>query len=75
MAQATVLTQRRASDIHRRMQMGAEDYDTVPNESPADVEAATTRDQNETWVTHGHARTLERQILEALYRRLHPDEE
>ncbi len=56
-----------------RTTRGQEDYSTVPNQSPAYDEAATTADQNESWMTYDYAHDLETKILDDLYRSLHPN--
>ena len=71
-AQATVALQRQGSDIHRQISPAAGSYDSVANRTPAELEAATTPQQNETWVTERYAHDLERKILADLYRLLHP---
>jgi hypothetical protein len=68
-AQASVAVQRQADSIHRG---GAGGYDSVPHETPAEIEAATSAEQNELWRTERHDRGLESRILADLYRRLHP---
>ena len=49
-----------------------ENYDTVPNQSPSQLEAATTADQNVRWQTRRHDTRLETQILNELFRELNP---
>jgi hypothetical protein len=49
-----------------------ENYDTVPHETPAQREAATTAEQNESWETRSHDADVERKILQDLWRSLHP---
>ena len=48
-------------------------YSGVPNETPAQMEAATTPEQNQTWKTLDYSAPTQRKILDDLYRRLHPD--
>ena len=71
-AQATVALQRQGSDIHRQINPAAGSYDSVANRTPAELEAATTPQQNEAWVTERYAHDLERKMLADLYRLLHP---
>jgi len=47
-------------------------YSGVPNRTPAELEGATTPDQNEAWRTTRQDKGLEVRILGDLYRRLHP---
>jgi hypothetical protein len=71
-AQVAVAVQQQGSSIHRTMR-GGDTYSGVPNQTPAEVEAATTIEQNETWRTIGYSYETERKILDDLYRRLHPE--
>jgi hypothetical protein len=48
-------------------------YSGVPNETPAQMEAATTPEQNQTWKTLDYSASTQRKILDDIYRRLHPD--
>jgi hypothetical protein len=50
-----------------------ENYDTVPDETPAETWGATTAEQNATWVTQSYDHALERQLLADLFRRLGPE--
>lgn len=74
-AYASVAVQRQGADTLRQMRTtrGQEDYSTVPNQSPAYDEAATTAEQNENWMTYDYAHDLETKILDDLYRSLHPN--
>jgi len=74
-AYASVAVQRQGSAVLRQMRTtrGEEDYSTVPNQTPADEEAATTAEQNESWMTHRYAHDIEIKILDDLYRSLHPN--
>jgi hypothetical protein len=71
-AYATVAVQRQGGSVFRVMPRDADDYDTVPNKTPAEGDAATTVGQNETWRTHRYADDVERKILEDIWRSLHP---
>jgi len=71
-AHATVDVQRMGSEILRQPRPGADDYDSVPNKTPAEVDAATTVAQNESWRTVRHATDVERKMLMDLFRSLHP---
>lgn len=55
----------------QRFDVGA-NYDGVPNQSPSELEAATTTDQNVRWQTSRYDTRMEIQILNELYRELHP---
>jgi hypothetical protein len=50
-----------------------EPYSSVPNQSPAYEEAATTPQQNELWRINSYDHRLEESILDDLYKRMHPD--
>ena len=69
-AQVSVAIQRQTRAVRR--QMTSVKYDEVPNVTPAQEEAATTVEQNEAWVTQAYAHDREVQILEDLYKALHP---
>jgi hypothetical protein len=62
----SVLQQRQGSAVYRQMQTEQDNYDSVPNTSPAESDAATTATQNETWETYQVDRSLETQILNDL---------
>lgn len=70
-ARLSVALQRQRAGMHRWMRMVEDNYDTVPNETPAQKEAATTVQQNQSWETQKYAHDIERQILEELYATLH----
>ena len=72
-AHVSVALQREGSSIHRTRITAEENYDQVPNQTPAMDTAATTPDQNEVWTTRKHDRNLEREILDDLYKALHPE--
>ena len=69
---ASVANQRQGSPVQRQMTMTGENYDSVPNNTPAEIDAATTADQNETWETLRPDRALEGQILNDLQRAVSP---
>lgn len=72
-AHASVAVQRQGSEPLRRMRVSREeDYSSVPHQTPAELEGATTPEQNETWTTQRYAHDRERMILDDLYRALHP---
>ncbi len=71
-AHAMVSVQRQGSDVFRQMKVANENYDSVPNQTPAEIEAATTPEQNETWQTEYFDHSLENKILEDLYKALSP---
>jgi hypothetical protein len=70
-AQVAVSIQQLGSPVYRSM--GNESYSGVPNQTPADIEGATTVEQNQTWKTIGTSFQVERNMLDDLYRRLHPE--
>lgn len=61
-----VQMQRQSSTILRQQSIMDETYDSVPHHTPAEVDAATTPDQNDTWETFSSDQTLENQILNDL---------
>jgi hypothetical protein len=70
-AQIAVTIQQLGSPVYRNMGTGS--YSGVPNQTPAEIEGATTVEQNQTWKTIGNSYPVERNILDDLYRRLHPE--
>ena len=71
-AQVCVAVQRQGSSVRRLMPPADQDYDSVPHQTPAEMEAATTAEQNQSWSTHRYDHVVERRILDDLYHRLHP---
>jgi len=71
-AYATVALQRQGSSVLRQPRPGLESYDTVPNQTPAEDEAATTIEQNESWRTHSYSHSTERKMLQDLRRAVSP---
>jgi hypothetical protein len=71
-ARISIATQQQGSSMFRTMR--GETYSGVPDQTPAEMEAATTVQQNETWRTIGYAYETERKMLDDIYRRLHPQE-
>ncbi len=69
---ASVEIQRQDSRIHSQLGADAENYDSVPNKTPAELEAASTFEQNELWRTQRRDRTMEQRILSAVYAKLNP---
>ena len=74
-AYATVALQRQGGAILQEMRPGMDDYDSVPNQTPAEREGATTVEQNESWRTHKYAHDVERKILQDIYRSVNPKAE
>ena len=72
LAHVVVETQRQGAEIYRHMGTGEENYDSVPNKPPSELDAATTPEQNEAWRTQGYDHDMERKILEDLYLALNP---
>jgi len=72
MAHASVAIQREGSASFRQMSPVGETYDGVPNQGPAEAEAATTPEQNELWQTERYDHALESKMLADIYRSLHP---
>ncbi len=73
-AHLAVAIQRQRSQMRRQMRQVGDNYDSVPNKSPAEEDAATTIDQNENWEVQRYAHDMEARILDALYNALHPEE-
>ncbi len=69
---ASVEVQRQDSAVHRQRGADLENYDSVPNVTPADLEAASSPGQNEVWRTCRRDRTMEEKILSAVYATLNP---
>jgi len=74
-AYATVALQRQGGAVLRHIRPGTDNYDSVPNQTPAEREGATTVEQNESWRTHAYAHEVERKILQDIYRSLNPKAE
>jgi len=74
-ASLAVAVQRQGEAVHLQRGPAGETYSSVPNQTPAEVEAATTPLQNESWRTERYDRVMEQQILGQLYRTLHPEAE
>ncbi len=72
-AHLSVALQREASAVHQSMPIPGQNYDSVPNRTPAEKTAATTTEQNEDWQTQEYDKALERSILNELYVALHPE--
>jgi len=71
-ANCLVRLQRQGSATYE--QFGASgNYSSIPNDTPSQQTAATTPEQNEAWETRGRDTALEREIIEELYRAMHPD--
>jgi carbohydrate-selective porin OprB len=62
-AYASVSVQRQATAAMRQMARGDITYDGPPRQTPAQLEAATTPEQNESWITQRRDRELEFKIL------------
>jgi hypothetical protein len=72
MAQVTVAVQQLGTSVFRASKNEGS-YSGVPNETPAQVDAATTPEQNQTWKTIDYSYRTQQNILDDLYRRLHPE--
>jgi len=71
-AYVSVALQRQDSAVYRHMLASGESYDSVPNLTPAEQEAAVTSEQDHAWRTSRYAHDIEQKVLDDLYRRLHP---
>ena len=72
-ALATVELQREDSSLHQSRQIPQENYSAVPNRTPAEEAAAVTPQQEETWRTQRYDHSMERRILDDLFKSLHPE--
>ena len=71
-AYLAVAVQQQSSDVFRMMGRRDENYSGVANETPADLEAATTTRQRQLWRTVRYDHALQRRILDQLARALGP---
>ena len=72
LAHLSIALQRQRAQMHRGLRQVGDNYDGVPNRTPAYDEAATTIEQNEAWETQRYDHAMEAKILNDLYRALHP---
>ena len=71
-ATLAVAVQRQGSGAYATFRGRQENYSGMPNQTPADLEGATTPRQNDTWETYRYDRLLEHTILRDLDRLLRP---
>ncbi len=72
-AQLVIEQQRQGAASYKQMGYAEDNYSLDPsNSTPAQRDAATTPVQNQAWKTEKTLPTLERQILNELYKRMHP---
>jgi hypothetical protein len=71
-AYATVALQRQGGAVFRTMPPVAENYSSVPHQTPAERDAATTVEQNESWTTHSYLHDVELKVLQDLLRAVQP---
>ena len=71
-ARLTVAIQRQGSEAFRTFRARQEDYSGMGRQTPADLEAATTRRQNELWETYRYDRMLEHTILRHIANLIRP---
>jgi hypothetical protein len=62
----TVEQQREAGVVLRQQPLVGDNYSSVPNETPAQIDAATTPEQNDSWETLRTDTMLENQLLNSL---------
>ena len=72
-AYASIVIEKLGTTEEYRFSPANEPYDSVPNQTPAETDGATTPEQNEVWRATGHDRATEEKILDDLYRRMHPE--
>jgi hypothetical protein len=70
-AWASVAVQRQTSEAQRQLARQEAAYDTSAGKTPAELEAATTAEQNQGWRTERYAHDIEFKMLNDLYDRLH----
>ena len=70
-ASIAVEIQRQSAAAFRQMQRSSVAYDGASSLTPAEVEAATTAEQNEAWTAIRYNHALEARLLDQLYRKLH----
>ena len=72
-AQLVIEQQRQGAESYKQMGYAEDNYSLDPsNSTPAQRDAATTPVQNQAWKTEKTLPVLERQILNELYKRMHP---
>ena len=67
-----VEVQGQRKDSFRQLRHDDQAYSSVPNQTPAQEEAATTPEQNDVWRSVGRDQKLERQILNEIHQALNP---
>jgi hypothetical protein len=67
-----VAVERLGSTEHRHVGMTRENYDSVPNQTPAEADAASSPEQKEVWTIDRYDHELEQKILQDLNKRMHP---
>jgi hypothetical protein len=70
-AWASVAVQRQRSEAQRQMARAGGAYDVTADKTPAELEAATTAEQNQSWQTERYAHDIEFKMLNDIYDRLH----
>ena len=65
-ARLTVVVHREGSHIHKYVGERDENYSGVPNRTPAEIDAATTPEQNQAWQAVRYDHSLERTILDQI---------
>ena len=75
MARLTITIQRQGSEASRTFRARQEDYSGMGRQTPADLEGATTPEQNQLWETCRYDHMLERAILRDIARQLSPVDE
>lgn len=73
LAQLSITVERQTSAASRQMNLYRENYDEVPNKSPAFGEAATSAEQNQSWGFDHFDRALERRILQEMMLAINPN--
>jgi hypothetical protein len=71
-AEPTVAQQQQDAEVFRQMGEASDSYDTVPNRTPAEVEAPASPEQRRVWRTESYRHDIERRVLNELYLALHP---
>ncbi len=72
-ATLSVAIERLGSQEAMTIEASRENYSSVPDQTPAEIDAATTAEQNEVWTVDSYDHPLEQRMLDDLWQRLHPE--
>ncbi|MFP4356315.1 MAG: hypothetical protein ACLFUJ_14450 [Phycisphaerae bacterium] len=68
----SIAIQRQGSEAYQAVRMQEENYGGVPDRTPAQMEGATTPEQNDVWTTTRQDKNLEMRLLGEIRQRLQP---